>query len=159
MMFARPFFVSCLLQCVTPAAIVIPQQGPVSLEPSLRFRLLDEEKQAVLEYAENPQVAVPHSQSVSLFEASGAPLSVSSAMVCRADAGAVLSFFSDDAGKVPAFTLSFGLTIYDPVAVPSVNRNGVYGNVHVLVEGAAPGPVQKIRRITLSYPGPPFLVL
>lgn len=145
--------------------VVIPSNSSKVIPegPSLQFSIHDTDDSLLLGYAADPPAnLILQSTSVDLFIASKseAALPIKSIKVNRADSGAVIKFFVMPGDNEPAFSLSFGMSIIEPVVLNLGEglANVSAGNAHLIV-GDRCKAGKPISRITLSYPQPQFLIL
>ena len=142
--------------------VVLPSKA-IPEGPSLQFSIYDAAGSQLLGYAADPPAnLILQSTSVDLFIASKsqAALPIRSVKVTRADAGAVIKFFVAPEDSEPAFSLSFGMAILEPVVLNLGEglANVSAGNAHLIV-GDPHKAGKFISRITLSYPPPHFMIL
>lgn len=155
--------------------VVLPgQQEKLNISgPAFQFSLFTEPQaqgKAIYSYAQDPPVSILRSpssqqpQSIDLFSAKapGEGLYAKSIAVERADAGAVIAFYTNKADKQPTFTLSFPLSVYERRVV---NLAAYYdtatesGSIQLNMLNQTKAATQPIERITLSFPAPHFLIL
>ncbi len=147
-----------LFKLSTATMVVIPNSANLELTPTLQFRLLDCHGQETFKYADSPKLSGP--SSTQILSESQPPIQVSSIEVDRADAGLMVSFYTDYDNE-PAFTLSFGMSVYERTFVPAIARSASFGNAHVLASPSTAGQANgvMVRRITITQAPLPYLIL
>lgn len=150
--------------------IVLPDAPKVNLsQPAFQFTLYGQpggQGPALLSYAADPPADLRTASGAAdlLTVDPGHPgnmtTAVQSVRVERADAGALLTFYTGSSLETSreAFSLSFALTIYEPTTLDVGPANQSKGNVQLLVR--CPEAVTRpVVRVTLAYPAPHYFIL
>lgn len=160
--------VTVVITVLKAAMVVIPMQRKINLAgPSLQFTLIDQNNRPVYTYSESPKlpknITAPGQKLEPIcLMTSASPVTVAAIQVYRAEAGSIINFYTAADPKQPTFSLSFPISIYEPITISSVVKSASYGNVQVTVSPKAfPGTVTAlaITKVELTVADLPYIIL